>query len=84
VITQHQARYVAAQVAASLLENAADVRHQDALLRAIRVWFPDVTQVDPHELKTVAEAVRHELLLTRASVMNRTDRWVAEGKATAV
>lgn len=74
-------RFVAARIAAGVLEAAASQGHQETLERAVRSWFPDPSRVDHIELKQIVGSVRTELELTRASIMNRLDRWVAEGKA---
>jgi len=83
-VSDEQARYAGAMVAAALLENASMPGHQDALAKAVRIWFPDADKVDAVELKRVTALVRQELLLTRAAIMNRNDKRVAEGQAAAV
>jgi len=83
-VSEEEARYVGAQVAAALLENAASTGHDRALQEAVRRWFPDADRVDAIELRRITAQVRLELLLTRASIMNRNDLRVAEGKAKAV
>lgn len=83
-VPEPKIRYAAAQIAAGLLENAAMVEHDEGLRKAVRRWFPDAGDVDEMELRRILTAVRAELMVTRAAVLARLDRWVADGKAEAI
>jgi hypothetical protein len=83
-VNEGQVRFVASQVVAGVLEAASTPGHQQTLERAVRQWFPDPDRVDAIELRRVTTQVREFFLWTRASVMNRADRWVEEGKAERV
>lgn len=79
--TAEQIVYVSSRVSAALLENAADEGHDEALIRAIRAWFPDRSAVDDHEIKRIARTVRANLMTHRALLLDRLDRLVSAGKA---
>lgn len=83
-VSDAQVRYAGAMVAAALLENASLPGHEDALRKAVRLWFPDSDKVDGQELRRVTALVRQELLYTRAAIMNRNDKRVNDGTAAAV
>lgn len=83
-VSDEKIRYAAAQVAAGLLENAAMDEHEEGLRKAVRRWFPNADQVDEMELRRIVKATREQLTGTRSAILQRLDRWTAEGKAEAV